>query len=139
VPQSPPSHLKSHCGGLQPLKNTFFENSFNPPEKSKAIVLLHSVTKCWPNKTQSIEINAKVSNAYLQRWEEVLKEWMMRGYSPKNVSGMLQWFEKGIPDWKKQLTITTIPVLPLKNFKENERGTQAFQGVPVRTYKTGER
>ena len=105
---------------------------FNRIPKSKPVLLFHDFTRCWPNKIQEVEINCRVSEMYLQRWEEVLKEWMMKGYSPKNVSGMLNWFENGIPDFIKSKKTT-----PLKNFKEHERGAQSFQGVPVKTYKTG--
>jgi hypothetical protein len=87
-----------------------------PPRipKSKAVLLYHSFTLCWPNKIQEIEINKLVFDAYSQRWEEVLKEWMMKGYSPKNVGGMLSWFEKGIPELDKAINNYSHPGTPLK-------------------------
>ena len=37
----------------------------------------------------------------LQRWQRVLQEWLSRGYSSKNVIGLLEWFAEGIPPRKR--------------------------------------
>lgn len=35
------------------------------------------------------------------RWETVLQAWAGQGYSPKNVTGQLDWYSEGIPDYAK--------------------------------------
>ena len=34
----------------------------------------------------------------LDRWRQVVLTWLMRGYRPNNVAGMLDWYRDGIPD-----------------------------------------
>jgi DNA-binding Lrp family transcriptional regulator len=48
------------------------------------------------NRTQRAEIAATVSD--LPRWQEVIRKWLLAGYNPKNIAGMLDWYHKGIPE-----------------------------------------
>lgn len=98
-------------------------------QKSTAVIVYHSYSCCWPNKVQENEINTYVTDDRMYTWELVVKKWMLQGYNPKNVAGMLQWFKNGIPSFLQE------KIIPLKNFKENERGSEIFKQVPVKEYK----
>ncbi len=63
--------------------------------KSTYIYHFHELTGCWPNKVQEEEINTIVND--IIKWEKVLKAWLMKGYSPVGVAGMLDWYANGIP------------------------------------------
>ena len=97
--------------------------------KSNAVIVYHSYSCCWPNKVQEIEINNSVTDTHIYTWELVVKKWMLQGYNPRNVAGMLSWFKNGIPAYLQE------KIIPLKNFKQNERGSEAFDTVPVKEYK----
>jgi len=35
--------------------------------------------------------------AAMQKWRDVIREWMLRGFRTRNIAGMLEWYESGIP------------------------------------------
>lgn len=51
------------------------------------------------NKTQMITLQQRVGDdpAALDKWRGVVQAWLMAGYKPTNISGMLEWFDNGIP------------------------------------------
>lgn len=51
------------------------------------------------NNTQQDAIASAVTD--LRLWEQVLKEWSLRGYNMGNVNGQLDWYANGIPSAHK--------------------------------------
>jgi hypothetical protein len=47
------------------------------------------------NGVQVMAIAAGVED--IEKWAEVIKAWVLRGYRWDNVSGMLDWYKNGIP------------------------------------------
>jgi len=69
--------------------------------RSLAVVRYQEITGTWPNKVQMDAIDENVlTDADLDTWEIVIKAWLMRGFSPVGVKGMLEWFKDGIPSKK---------------------------------------
>lgn len=68
--------------------------------KSDAVEIFRQYTHRYPTLYQEGNIDMKVID--LRLWEDVLKEWLLRGFSPVNVKGMLEWYEKGIPNYTKK-------------------------------------
>ncbi|MBX3014646.1 MAG: helix-turn-helix domain-containing protein [Caldilineaceae bacterium] len=59
--------------------------AYLPPIKA-----YHDLHKRWPQHAQMCLISESVTDLAL--WIRVLREWAGRGYSPVNVSGMLDWY-----------------------------------------------
>jgi len=55
--------------------------------------------KLLPNQAKAIAGRVRG----LDYWRETIDAWSMRGYRPTDVNGMLEWYESGIPDSKKEL------------------------------------
>ena len=49
----------------------------------------------YPSAFQQKAIDATVKD--IQRWTQCLESWAMRGYSPRNAEGVLDWYKKGGP------------------------------------------
>lgn len=92
------------------------------PVKSDFVCIYNKYTDCWPNKIQEAEINKIVKDK--QKWENVLHAWLMKKYSPVNVSGMLDWYINEIP---KGFTKVNIP--------KQDRETFASRRDPAEKYK----
>jgi DNA-binding PadR family transcriptional regulator len=52
--------------------------------------------KLTPNQAQRAAIAETVTD--LARWQEVLRKWLLAGYRPSNVDGLLDWYTNGIPE-----------------------------------------
>lgn len=83
--QSNPDSEPAHAGESKPKREP----------KPLAIEKYHEFTKCWPNNVQSGLIVESVTD--LEKWEGSVKEWMARGYNPKNAKAILDWYKNGIP------------------------------------------
>lgn len=71
------------------------------PPQSEACMAYREIFHLNPNRIQSPEIDRVVQLESLNEWVAVCRAWALFGYSPRNVKGMLDWFVKGIPEWKK--------------------------------------
>ena len=73
-----------------------------------AVRLYRRATEINPKEgvRQQIEeaVDAEDEDA-LGRWQHVLQEWLSRGYSAKNVAGLLDWFADGIPQRKRPVSV----------------------------------
>lgn len=72
-----------------------------------AIVVFVEVTgKYVLNNTQIKAIDERVGRSppALDRWRKTVTAWQLRGYKINNVDGMLEWFKKGIPEYKNGAT-----------------------------------
>jgi len=69
-------------------------------EKPAAVIVFKEVMHLWPHKSLYDVIVKTVGEdgLQLQRWRDVLMQWLAKGYSPKNVEGVLEVFRAG---WKK--------------------------------------
>ena len=38
----------------------------------------------------------------IAKWEAVLNQWELAGHSLKNVGGLIDWYVKGVPEYKRQ-------------------------------------
>lgn len=72
--------------------------------KSKAVEKFREITHRYPNAPAEGAIDMAVDDTHnaLSAWENVVREWMLRGFSPVNIKGMLEWYEKGIPSYTKK-------------------------------------
>lgn len=77
------------------LVNTEGAPKAHRPPKSEAVKLFRERTKRWPNAAGEAHINSNVSD--LEVWGNVLNEWLLRGFSPVNVKGMVEWYRGGVP------------------------------------------
>ena len=82
--------------------------------KSEAVRIFRGVMHQYPNATQQKAIDSKVSK--LSLWEHCLKAWAMKGYNPRNVEGVLDWYKKGGPPANRHQEGTAIDY---DNWKEN--------------------
>ena len=80
--------------GETPVSDTSKEKRI---EKTQAVMVYRSITHLYPNVAQEEEINKVVQPNELPKWQEIIKEWLLRGYNKTNVKGMLEWFQNGIP------------------------------------------
>jgi hypothetical protein len=66
--------------------------------RSLPVTRFQEITKAWPNSEQIKLINETVmTNVDLDRFESVVKTWMLRGFKPTNIEGMIEWYRSGIP------------------------------------------
>lgn len=69
--------------------------------RSMAVTRYQEITGKWPNAIQIQAIDeAVITDADVDTWEIVIKTWLMRGFSPMGVEGMLDWFRTRIPPRK---------------------------------------
>jgi hypothetical protein len=55
---------------------------------------------CRITDMQIEEINKVVTD--LPKWQKMVDEWLLHGFSPKNVGGPLGWYKNGLPTWGKK-------------------------------------
>lgn len=69
-------------------------------DKPAAVVVFKEVMHFWPHKSlHDLIVNAVGEDGLqLQRWRDVLVQWLSKGYSPRNVEGVLDVWAHG---WKK--------------------------------------
>jgi hypothetical protein len=69
--------------------------SASPHAEHPAVSAYRAFHNRFPTKKQMEAIAEQVTNA--ERWGEIVKAWELRGYSPRNIEGMLDWYHNGIP------------------------------------------
>lgn len=80
------------CGKLKiKMKNLAKTKERDPNLDNKAVRLYRDVVHLQANYLQRAEIALVVTNERI--WEVVLLEWMLSGYNPKNVLGMLKVYQ----------------------------------------------
>lgn len=55
--------------------------------------MVRGIVRLTPNRVQRAEIIERVTDYAL--WEQVLKAWMLAGYKPTNIAGMLAAYTAG--------------------------------------------
>lgn len=61
-----------------------------------AAQVYREITHTWPKAAAYADL-APINNGGMQRWRDVVHEWVLRGYNPANLRGMLEWYKAGIP------------------------------------------
>lgn len=69
---------------------------------SEAVKAHWQITKCRLKDTAKDAIDRLVGGTDTEKWTEVCEAWILRGFNPKNVAGMLEWFADGIPKGPRQ-------------------------------------
>lgn len=88
---------------INTLSKDSASGSKNRPEVIQAVKIFVEVSgKHSLNKTQMTTLQQRIGNdpAALDKWRGVVQAWLLAGYKPTNISGMLEWFERGIPERK---------------------------------------
>lgn len=62
---------------------------------SEACLRYHDISGVYPNRVQAPEIDATVTD--LELWARCVQDWLSRGWSPRNVQGMLEIYKQGGP------------------------------------------
>jgi hypothetical protein len=57
------------------------------------VILYRSIVHLMPNKTQQRIIESTVADLHI--WQQTLEHWLGHGWNPKNITGMLQLYERG--------------------------------------------
>lgn len=65
----------------------------DPNMKNLSVIAYRDFAKLTPNATQRKFIAETATD--LSKWEEILKRWMLKGFSPRNVEGMLNVYSNG--------------------------------------------
>lgn len=92
-----------------------------------AIDVIRSETNLFPKKSLWPDIAETVGEdpGHLDFWRDVVHQWTARGFNPKNIAGMLEWFRAGeIP-----------PARPGRN--DEPAGFQAIRASAARMAKDG--
>lgn len=65
--------------------------------KPAAVEAFRSAAKCWPAKAQWPAIDSAVGAdpARLELWGKVVAGYILKGWNPRNVAGMLEFFNRG--------------------------------------------
>ena len=61
-----------------------------------AAQVYREIVHAWPKAAAYADL-APINNGGMQRWRDVVHEWVLRGYNPANLRGMLEWYKAGIP------------------------------------------
>jgi hypothetical protein len=70
----------------------------SPP--SEAVNIYRSVFKLYPNKTTWEQISDAVGDR-TDLWRQVCAAWNLQQYNPRNLTGLVDWLNQGIPDYAK--------------------------------------
>lgn len=78
-------------------KTTEGEGGFQKSGKSPAVEAFRSAAQSWPARAQWPAITAAVGDepAQLELWGRVVAGYILKGYNPRNVAGMLDFFSRG--------------------------------------------
>lgn len=82
----------------EPVPNTLSIESAaaGPPNRApSASEVYREVCRLNPRPAQREAIEAVVTD--IDRWRDACRNWVLRGYKPTNVDGMLEWYRDGIP------------------------------------------
>lgn len=87
-------------------------------EKPAAVIVYHEVMHFWPHKSLYDLIVQAVGDdgLTLQRWRDILMQWLAKGYSPKNVDGVLEVFRHGWRNPKAKIN-ANVPKDPMDYLK----------------------
>jgi len=83
-----------------------------PKPVPPAVATYRKATQRYPPKTLYGEIEARVGglDTKLALWERVCTDWIGRGYNPRNITGLLECFEKGGLEPRRGNTREPIPL-----------------------------
>lgn len=85
---------------INTLSKDSANRSKNRPDVIQSVKIFTEVSGRYGlNKTQMTTLQQRVGDdpAALDKWRGVVQAWLMAGYKPTNISGMLEWFDSGIP------------------------------------------
>jgi hypothetical protein len=75
----------------------------NGSHGQKALTLFQDLSKTIPSCLAQNEILSRVqTQSDLQKFENVVRAWILSGFSPNNFKGIFQWFENGVPEYKRK-------------------------------------
>ena len=66
--------------------------------RSELALDFHERTKAWLNTTQEAAITKAVPSEGMECFWQVVDAWMVCGYKPNNLRGILDWYRDGIPE-----------------------------------------
>ena len=110
----------------------------------RAVFSLFPTKATWPTLDKAIGDDP----AHLGKWETVCKAWNMQQNNPKNLTGLLDWFKDGIPDYAKpggptngnhKTRQTSIPGLRSEDSQVEKRVNLATRETYWVSRETGER
>lgn len=88
------SHLKKEDKKVKETSGKELPNKRDPLLDNQAIIAYRDHAHLTPNHDQRSEIARRVGDR-VEQWREIVKAWMLAGYRPQNVAGMLDAFENG--------------------------------------------
>lgn len=97
---------------VPPAKKHRGKSKSNPLSSNPLIVGFHEVIGLYPNDVQMEDIVKEVTDPQL--WEQCCRYWKRRGYSPKNVDGLLDVYHKGGPAKDRRAGIQLVTRQPFK-------------------------
>jgi hypothetical protein len=116
TPQSEAVH-NTHSGSRSRL--TPSPDSAPPPPPAKLtehpfIQVYREVFRRYPNKAQMAQlVPLPVTPPGLLKWQEVCSAWLMAGYKPDNLRGILDWYSAGgPPSYGRSATSRRAPTPP---------------------------
>lgn len=73
------------------------------PDYSPAVMVYRSEYGRMPPRSVWKHVKARVGGdaENLRKWEEVCRRWNLAGYNPSNLQGQFDWYESGIPEYKR--------------------------------------
>lgn len=72
------------------------KEEYDPLLKDQRIKIVGSILHATPTRGEQRElIKKEISD--MKKWEDTLRDWAQRGWSPKNVKGMVEVYQKGGP------------------------------------------
>ena len=75
-------------------------DSFNPPPSVRSYGdVTGQVCATW-DIAMEIHKAVGLDPPALQKWEDTMHAWLKRGYSKRNITGLLDWYRDGIPEHK---------------------------------------
>ena len=88
------SHLKKEYKKVKDISGKKPNKQRDPLLDHLAIIAYRDHARLTPNQDQREEIARRVGDK-IEQWTSVVKDWMLAGYKPGNVAGMLDAFENG--------------------------------------------
>ena len=81
------------------------------PTDHPFVVIYREVFKRYPNKAQMAQLVNQAEPLFLDLWRAACSAWLMAGYKPDNLRGILDWYRDGVPERGngKLTTITGTP------------------------------
>ena len=68
------------------------------PTDHPFVVIYREVFKRYPNRAQMAQLVNQAEPLFLDLWRTACSAWLMAGYKPDNLRGILDWYRDGVPE-----------------------------------------